>query len=77
MILTPFDVKFHKKKNELPPRACRPLKKLEKNDVEKVNPKKVKKNNVDKEGPPPPRPPARSSGGSGRRSLPGRGKKNV
>ena len=30
MILTAFDVKFHEKKNELPPRACRPPKKFQK-----------------------------------------------
>ena len=59
MILTPFDVKFHNKKNELLPRACRPLKKLKKSNVEKVAPKEVKKNNVDKEGSPPARPSAR------------------
>ena len=64
MILTPFDMKFHEKKNELPPRACRPLKKLEKNNVEKVDPPKVKKNNVDKEGPPPARPPERGVRGA-------------
>ena len=62
MILTAFDVKFHAKKNVLPPRACRPSKKLKKtmstkwttnklkkkNNVEKVGPKKLKKNNVEK-----------------------------
>ena len=30
MILTAFDVKFHEKKDELPPRACRPPKKFQK-----------------------------------------------
>ena len=30
MILTAFDVKFHEKKKELPPRACRPPKKFQK-----------------------------------------------
>ena len=30
MILTAFDVKFHEKKNELPPRACRRPKKFQK-----------------------------------------------
>ena len=39
----PFDVKFHEKKDELPPGACRPSKKLKKNNVEKVDPKKVEK----------------------------------
>ena len=33
MILTAFDGKFHEKKNELPPEACRPSKKLRKNNV--------------------------------------------
>ena len=33
MILTAFDGKFHEKKDELPPEACRPLKKLKKNNV--------------------------------------------
>ena len=36
MILTAFDVKFHETKDELPLGACRPLKKLKKNNVEKV-----------------------------------------
>ena len=30
MILTAFDVKFHEKKNEIPPRACRPPQKSSK-----------------------------------------------
>ena len=30
MILTAFDVKFHEKKDEIPPRACRPPKKFQK-----------------------------------------------
>ena len=71
MILTAFDWKFHEKKDELPPEACRPQKHREKNNIEKVPPKKVKKNNADKEGPPSPRPPARPSGGSGGRQPPG------
>ena len=33
MILMGFDRKFHEKKDDLPPEACRPLKKLEKNNV--------------------------------------------
>ena len=33
MILTGFDGKFHEKKDELPPEACRPAKKLRKNNV--------------------------------------------
>ena len=42
MILKAFDVKFHEKNDELPPRVCGPFKNLKKNYVEKVNPKKVK-----------------------------------
>ena len=42
MILTAFDGKFKEKKDEIPPRARRPSKKLKKNNVEKVNPQKVK-----------------------------------
>ena len=42
MILTAFDMKFHEKKDELPPGGHRPLKKLKKNNVEKVDPPKVK-----------------------------------
>ena len=52
MILTAFDVKFHEKKNEIPPRACRPAKKLKKNNVEKVNPQKVEKKQCRTSGPP-------------------------
>ena len=57
-------IKNYKKKDEIPPGACRPSKKLKKNYVEKVDPqqvetkhveqvgpKKLKKNNVDKVGP--------------------------
>ena len=44
MILTRFDVKFHEKQNELPPRACSPLKKLQKNNVQRVDPPKVETN---------------------------------
>ena len=33
MILMAFDGKFHEKKNELPPEACRPSKKVKKNNV--------------------------------------------
>ena len=50
MILTAFDVKFQEKKDELPPGACRPSKKLKKNNVEKVDPQKVEKSNVDPVG---------------------------
>ena len=73
MILTAFDVKFHENKNEIPPEACRPLKKLKTNNVENLGPKKVKKtkNNFGKEGSPPVRP----RGGSGGRRPPGREKR--
>ena len=71
MILTAFDVKSHEKKDELPPEACRPSKKMKKTMSKKWNPKKLKINNVDNEG----SPPARASGGSGGRSPPGRGKR--
>ena len=43
MILTAFDGKFHEKKDELPPKACRPPKTPTKNNVEKVDPEKVEK----------------------------------
>ena len=33
MILTAFDGKFHETKDELPPEACRPSKKLKKNNA--------------------------------------------
>ena len=66
MILTAFEGKFHETKNEIPPRACRPSKKLKQQNVEKVDPQQVKqKNNVDKEGSPPVRPPARAGGPRG------------
>ena len=45
MILTAFDMKFHETKDEIPPEACRPLKKLKTNNVEKVDPHKVKNKN--------------------------------
>ena len=71
MILTAFDVKFHEKKDEIPPRACRPPKifqKFKKMDLEM--------------GPPPARPPERGvrgaaapreeeKGGSGGQRPPG------
>jgi hypothetical protein len=41
MVLTAFDVKFHEKKDEIPPEACRPPNKLKKNNVEKVDPQNV------------------------------------
>ena len=64
MILMAFDVKFDEKRDEIPPGACRPSKKLKKNKVEKVDPEEVKRNNVDKEGPPPVRPPERGVRGA-------------
>ena len=48
MIMTAFDVKFLEKKDELPPGACRPSKKLKKNNVEQVDPQKSEQNNVGK-----------------------------
>ena len=42
MILTAFDVTFHKKKHELPPGGCKFHKRTAKNNVEQVDPKKVK-----------------------------------
>ena len=64
MILTAFDGKFHEQKDEIPPRACRPSKTLNKNNVQgldlqqvekqkmskKWTPNKLKKNNVEKVG---------------------------
>ena len=44
MILVAFERKFDETKNEIPPRVCRPSTKLKKNNVEKVDPQKVKKN---------------------------------
>ena len=75
MILTAFDVKFHEKKDEIPPEACRPLKNLKKNIVEKANPQKVRNKTMSiKRVPrPPARPSARISGGSGGRSPLGKG----
>ena len=43
MILTAFDGKFHEKKDELPPKACRPPNKMKKNNVDKVDHQKVEK----------------------------------
>ena len=43
MILTTFDVKFNETKDEIPPGGCRPSKKMEKNNVGKVDAPKVKK----------------------------------
>ena len=64
MILTPFDVKFHETKDELPPEAWNPqqqIKKNIKNQKKKCNPKWIPQN---------PRPPARA-GGPGGGSPPG------
>ena len=49
MILTAFDLKFHETKDEIPPRACRPSTKTEKNYVQEVDHQKVKQqNNLEK-----------------------------
>ena len=77
MILTPCDVKFHEKKDELPPRACRTSKKLKKNNDEKVEPKKVKTQktmSIKRVPRPPARPPAQAGGPGGGSPL-ARGKK--
>ena len=50
MILTAFDVEFHEKQNEIPPEVCRPFKKPEKNNVEKVDPQKVETKQCQKSG---------------------------
>ena len=50
MILTAFDRKSHEKKDEIPPRACRPSQKLKQTNVNKVAPQKVEKSNVEKVG---------------------------
>ena len=71
MILTAFDVKFDEKKDGMPPEACRPLKKLKKNNVEKVGLQTVKQKQCRYRGFPA-RPPERGFGG---RSPPGRGKR--
>ena len=52
MIVTPFDGKFDEKKDEIPPRVCRPLKKLKNNNVEKVDPTKVETKQCRTSGPP-------------------------
>ena len=62
MIMTAFDVKIHKNKNVIHPEACRPSNKLNKNNVEKVDPKKVKKTMSIKRVA---RPPARAGGPGG------------
>ena len=51
MILTALEGKFDEKKDELPPGTCRPLKKLKKAMSKKRVLKKLKKNNVEKVGP--------------------------
>ena len=49
VILNAFDVKLNEKKDEIPPKACRPSKKLKKNNVQEVDHQKVKNlNNVEK-----------------------------
>ena len=53
MILTPFDGKFNEKKDELPPEAARPQKIWKTKTMGKSGfSKKLKKNNVEKVGPP-------------------------
>ena len=65
MILSAFEVKFHEKKDEMPSRARRPSKSEETKQCAGYGCKKVKKkNNVDKEGPPPARPPERGVWGA-------------
>ena len=50
MILKAFDVKFHETKNELPPKACKPSKKLNKKQCRKRwNPKQSKKTMPEKD----------------------------
>ena len=50
MIVMAFDVKIDEKNDETPPGACRPLKKLEENHVEKVDPQKAKSKQCRKSG---------------------------
>ena len=40
-----------RKKDEIPPRACRPPNKVKKNNVDKVDHQKVENNNVEKVAP--------------------------
>ena len=51
MILTAFDVKFHEKKDGMPPGAYRPPKKLQKQNVQEGDHQQVNKNNVEQVGP--------------------------
>ena len=51
MILTALDMKFHETKDEIPPEACRPLKKTKKKQCRKSGPPKLKNNNVEKVDP--------------------------
>ena len=62
MILTAFDVKFHEKKDELPPGAWNPHKNTEKS--------KTKQKNATQMGPP--EPPLARAGGLGGGSPPGK-----
>ena len=67
MILTAFDGTFNEKKNEIPPEACRPPKTLKKNNVEKVDTRKVEKKQRPQRGslvPPSARPPERGVRGA-------------
>ena len=43
MIVGAFDMKFDEKKHEIPPEACRPLKKLQKKPCPKSEPPKSEK----------------------------------
>ena len=68
MILTALDGKFHEKKDEISPKACRPPKTVKKNNVEKVDTQKVEKKQCRQRGspvPPSARPPARAGGPGG------------
>ena len=60
MILTAFEVKFHEKKDELPPEACNPQTKIKNKHktIKKCNPKWVPQN---------PRPPVRGVQGAAAR----------
>ena len=48
MILTALDVKFNEKKDEIPPRACRPSKKVKHISVQEVDPQKVTQTTISK-----------------------------
>ena len=52
MILSAFDVTFDENKDEIPPRARRPPKKLETKNVQEVSLQKVKKQTMCKKNDP-------------------------